>query len=62
MDRTAYRTADVDGLKVFYRDAGPPDAPSMITKEKHPMRVLFFRDHEISELRPRFRRDLGSYG
>jgi hypothetical protein len=24
----------------------------MITKEKHPMRVLFFRDHEISGLRP----------
>jgi hypothetical protein len=23
----------------------------MITKEKHPMRVLFFRDHEISGLR-----------
>jgi hypothetical protein len=29
MDRTAYRTADVDGLKVFYRDAGPPDAPAI---------------------------------
>jgi hypothetical protein len=24
----------------------------MITKEKHPMRVLFFRDHEISGLGP----------
>jgi hypothetical protein len=24
----------------------------MITKKKHPMRVLFFRDHEISGLRP----------
>jgi hypothetical protein len=24
----------------------------MITKEKHPMRVLFFRDHEISGLSP----------
>jgi hypothetical protein len=23
----------------------------MITKEKHPMRVLFFRDHEMSGLR-----------
>jgi hypothetical protein len=40
----------------------PPPAPtataallaalSMITKEKSPMRVLFFRDHEISGLRP----------
>jgi hypothetical protein len=27
-------------------------ALSMITKKKHPMRVLFFRDHEISGLRP----------
>jgi hypothetical protein len=27
-------------------------AMSMITKEKSPMRVLFFRDHEISGLRP----------
>jgi hypothetical protein len=24
----------------------------MITKEKHPLRVLSFRDHEISGLRP----------
>jgi hypothetical protein len=24
----------------------------MITKEKSPMRALFFRDHEISGLRP----------
>jgi hypothetical protein len=27
-------------------------ALSMITKEKSPMRALFFRDHEISGLRP----------
>jgi hypothetical protein len=27
-------------------------ALSMITKEKHPMRALFFRDHEISGIRP----------
>jgi pimeloyl-ACP methyl ester carboxylesterase len=30
MYRTAYRNADVDGLKVFYRDAGPPDAPAIL--------------------------------
>ena len=30
MYRTAYRTADVDGLMVFYRDAGPPDAPAIL--------------------------------
>jgi pimeloyl-ACP methyl ester carboxylesterase len=30
MYRTAYLTADVDGLKVFYRDAGPPGAPAIL--------------------------------
>jgi pimeloyl-ACP methyl ester carboxylesterase len=30
MYRTAYRTADVDGLKVFYREAGPPEAPAIL--------------------------------
>ncbi len=30
MYRTAYRNADVDGLTVFYRDAGPPDAPVIL--------------------------------
>ncbi len=30
MYRTAYRTADVDGLKVFHRDAGPAEAPAIL--------------------------------
>ena len=30
MYRTAYRTVDAGGLKVFYRDAGPPDAPAIL--------------------------------
>jgi pimeloyl-ACP methyl ester carboxylesterase len=30
MGRTAYRTVDVDGLSVFYREAGPPDAPAIL--------------------------------
>ena len=30
MYRTAYRSADVDGLKVFYCDAGPPDGPAIL--------------------------------
>ena len=25
-----YRTADVDGFKVFYREAGPADAPRLL--------------------------------
>jgi pimeloyl-ACP methyl ester carboxylesterase len=30
MDRTAYRTVDIDGLSVFYREAGPHDAPAAL--------------------------------
>jgi hypothetical protein len=30
MDRTAYRTVDVDGLSVFYRETGPQDAPTIL--------------------------------
>jgi pimeloyl-ACP methyl ester carboxylesterase len=30
MYRTAYRTVDIDGLSVFYREAGPQDAPTIL--------------------------------
>jgi pimeloyl-ACP methyl ester carboxylesterase len=30
MYRTAYRTVNVDGLSVFYREAGPADAPTIL--------------------------------
>jgi pimeloyl-ACP methyl ester carboxylesterase len=30
MDRTAYRIVDVNGLSVFYREAGPQDAPAIL--------------------------------
>jgi pimeloyl-ACP methyl ester carboxylesterase len=30
MYRTAYRTVDVNGLSVFYREAGPQDAPTIL--------------------------------
>ena len=30
MYRTAYRTVDVDRLSVFYREAGLPDAPTVL--------------------------------
>jgi pimeloyl-ACP methyl ester carboxylesterase len=30
MHRTAYRTVDVDGLSLFYREAGPRDAPAVL--------------------------------
>jgi pimeloyl-ACP methyl ester carboxylesterase len=28
--RVFYRTAKVDGLSIFYREAGPPDAPVIL--------------------------------
>ncbi len=29
-DQTAYRTVDVDGYKVFYREAGDPAKPALL--------------------------------
>ncbi|MFY9864292.1 MAG: SAM-dependent methyltransferase [Trebonia sp.] len=40
------------GLELIEPGIDSAAALSMITKEKSPMRVLFFRDHEISGLRP----------
>jgi len=33
-----YRTADVDGFKVFYREAGPVDAPKLLLLHGFPRR------------------------
>ena len=30
MTATHYRAAEVDGLKIFYREAGPQDAPVLL--------------------------------
>jgi pimeloyl-ACP methyl ester carboxylesterase len=30
MYRTAYRTVEVNGLSVFYREAGPQDSPAIL--------------------------------
>jgi pimeloyl-ACP methyl ester carboxylesterase len=30
MNATHYRTLNVDGLRLFYREAGPPDAPAVL--------------------------------
>jgi pimeloyl-ACP methyl ester carboxylesterase len=30
MNHTVYQRADVDGVSVFYREAGPPDAPAIL--------------------------------
>jgi len=40
----AYRTADVDGLKVFYREAGPAAAPKLLLLHGFPTSSHMFRD------------------
>ena len=39
-----YRKADVDGLKVFYREAGPLDAPALLLLHGFPSASHMFRD------------------
>ena len=39
-----YRTADVDGLKVFYREAGLADAPKLLLLHGFPRESHTFRD------------------
>ena len=33
---TAYRTVDVDGVEVFYREAGDPGAPTLLLSARVP--------------------------
>ena len=44
MTDIAYRTADVDGLSVFYREAGAPDAPTVLLLHGFPSSSHMFRD------------------
>src|ERR1700748_1076636 len=44
MTTIAYRTADVDGLKVFYREAGPKNAPKLLLLHGFPTSSHMFRD------------------
>jgi pimeloyl-ACP methyl ester carboxylesterase len=39
-----YRTADADGFKVFYREAGPSDAPKLLLLHGFPTAGHMFRD------------------
>jgi pimeloyl-ACP methyl ester carboxylesterase len=39
---TAYRTAVVDGLKIFYREAGPKDAPTILLLHGNPSSSRMF--------------------
>jgi pimeloyl-ACP methyl ester carboxylesterase len=40
----AYRTADVDGLTVFYQEAGEPDAPTLVLLHGFPSASHVFRE------------------
>ncbi|WP_405594347.1 alpha/beta fold hydrolase [Streptomyces sp. NBC_01092] len=44
MTAIAYRTTDVNGLKVFYREAGPSDAPKLLLLHGFPSAGHMFRD------------------
>lgn len=51
---TQYRTQDVDGLKVFYREAGAREAPAVLLLHGFPTSSHMFRDL-IPLLAPHFR-------
>lgn len=42
--RTSFHTVDVDGVSVFYREAGPKDAPVMLLLHGFPTSSHMFRD------------------
>jgi pimeloyl-ACP methyl ester carboxylesterase len=64
MTAIKYRTADVDGFKVFYREAGSADAPALLLLHGFPTSSHMFRDL-IPLLADRFRTvapDLPGFG
>jgi pimeloyl-ACP methyl ester carboxylesterase len=59
-----YRSTDVNGLKVFYRESGPPDAPKLLLLHGYPSAGHMFR-YLIPQLDDRFHvvaPDLLSFG
>lgn len=44
MERTAYRTLEQDGLRLFYREAGPKDAPALLLLHGFLSSSHMFRD------------------
>lgn len=54
MSRVTYRTTDVKGVKVFYRQSGPPDAPKLLLLHGFPTAGHMFRDL-IPQLADRYR-------
>ena len=54
MSTVRYQKVDVDGIGVFYRDAGPKDAPTILLLHGFPTAGHMFRDL-IPQLSDRFR-------
>ncbi|HTN55857.1 MAG TPA: alpha/beta fold hydrolase, partial [Microbacterium sp.] len=54
MPTVHHRTASVDGLDVFYREAGPADAPVILLLHGYPTSSHMFR-HLIPALADRYR-------
>src|SRR5262245_14671663 len=54
MNMVTYRKVDVDGIGVFYREAGPKDAPTILLLHGFPTASHMFRDL-IPQLADRFR-------
>jgi len=46
MGAVTYRMADVDGVGVFYREAGPKDAPTILLLHGFPTAGHMFRDFD----------------
>nr|WP_246812466.1 alpha/beta hydrolase [Microvirga sp.] len=44
INQTHYRTVTIEGVKVFYREAGPPDAPAVLLLHGFPASSHMFRD------------------
>jgi pimeloyl-ACP methyl ester carboxylesterase len=44
MTKIAYRTANVDGIKIFYREAGPANAPTLLLLHGFPTSSHMFRN------------------
>src|SRR5262252_8850146 len=54
MREVTYRKVDVDGIGIFYREAGPKDAPAILLLHGFPTASHMFRDL-IPQLADRFR-------
>src|SRR5271166_656675 len=54
MSKISFRKVDVDGFNIFYREAGPEDAPALLLLHGFPSASHMFRDL-IPELSDGFR-------